>query len=148
MTRFIGGLRAVNPTSSVILTVSPVPLNATALDRHVLVSTSYSKAVLRVAAEKLSTTLDRVHYFPAYEIVTGPFSRGRYFAEDLRSVTEAGVEHVMSLFFRHATTTGGLRKEPASQAHDAPAPVGAIGMALEVQCDEELLILDSPSGSG
>jgi hypothetical protein len=147
MARFIGALRIVNPRSSVILTVSPEPLNATALDRHVLVSTSNSKAVLRVAAEKLSATLDDVHYFPAYEIVTGPSSRGRYFAEDLRSVTEAGVEHVMSLFFRHATTAGVFQRQPSSQETDAPAPLGAVGLALEVQCDEELLTLDRGPGA-
>ncbi len=148
MTRFISALRTVNPTSTVVLTVSPVPLNATAMDRHVLVSTSYSKAVLRVAAETLSSTLAGVHYFPAYEIVTGSFSRGQYFAEDLRSVTEAGVEHVMSLFFRHATTTGVLRKDPSSPAPEVPAPMGAVAAALEGQCDEELLTLEpAPSRS-
>jgi hypothetical protein len=101
MTAFIGELRQINPQAKIILSVSPVPLAATAEDRHVLVATSYSKAVLRVAAEVLSK-LPNVFYFPAYEIITGAFTRGMYFASDLRSIREEGVRHVMDLFFRHA----------------------------------------------
>jgi hypothetical protein len=144
MTAFIRALRTVNPPAKVILTVSPVPLNATAEDRHVMVSTTYSKAVLRVASEMLATTLPDVHYFPSYEIVTGNFSRGRYYSEDLRSVTEAGVEHVMSLFFRHATTAGAFeqRTPGATPEEDSSKPLGPLGRALEVLCDEELLTLE------
>lgn len=144
VTGFVHGLRAVNPSATVVLTVSPVPLNATAEDRHVLVSTAYSKAVLRVASETLATTLPDVHYFPAYEVVTGSFSRGQYFSDDLRSVTELGVEHVMSLFFRHATTADGLRRD-AAVAPPEPKPLlplGPVGQALEVLCDEDLLTVE------
>ncbi len=48
----IAFVRARNPGARFILTVSPVPLIATALDRSALVSTTYSKSVLRVAAEE------------------------------------------------------------------------------------------------
>ncbi len=147
MTRFIASLREVNPGAQVILTVSPVPLAATAVDRHVLVSTTYSKAVLRVAAEKLVATLDCVHYFPSYEIVTGNFSRGRYFAEDLRSITEPGVEHVMSLFFRHATSGGGeVHRATDGTAPAVPSSATELEKAVEVLCDEEMLLLDAGSG--
>jgi hypothetical protein len=143
MTRFIAALRGVNPGAAVVLTVSPVPLNATAFDRHVLVSSTYSKAVLRVAAERLSAALDRVHYFPAYEIVTAPSARGLYFADDLRTVTAAGVEHVMSLFFRHATTAG-AGWAPAVSAPDETSKKEhrALAKVLRAQCDEELLTLN------
>jgi hypothetical protein len=139
MTRFIDGLRAINPAATVILTVSPVPLSATALDRHVLVSTTYSKAVLRVAAEQLAASLEAVHYFPAYEIVTGQFARGQYFADDLRSVTAAGVNHVMSLFFTHAAERG---TGPAA-GPETPVLLSRTRLkkALKVMCDEELLLL-------
>jgi GSCFA family len=139
MTRFIAALRGINPGAAVVLTVSPVPLNATAFDRHVLVSSTYSKAVLRVAAERLATTIDRVHYFPAYEIVTAPSTGENYFADDLRSVTAVGVEHVMSLFFRHATTAGAAWKPAAAPVKQKQR--GTLAKALEVQCDEELLTL-------
>ena len=100
-----------------------------------LVATGYSKAVLRVAAEQLCRRPD-IAYFPSYEVVTGAFARGRYFAEDLRSVTEAGVEHVMRLFFRHATD--GVAPPPPP-----PAPeddfLGRLKAAVETLCDEERL---------
>jgi hypothetical protein len=137
MTAFIDELRAVNPGVRVILTVSPVPLAATAEDRHVLVSTAYSKAVLRVAADTL-TRLKDVFYFPSYEVITGPFSRGAYFAEDLRSITEEGVGHVMRLFFQHAT-------DQTEAAIPAPAPPPKDDFLEKMQgvvktlCDEEQL---------
>lgn len=139
MSAFVESLRRVNPAARVVLTVSPVPLAATAVDRHVLVSTTYSKSVLRVAAESLTRRFAHVHYFPAYEIVTGNFSRGAYFADDLRSVREEGVEHVMSLFFRHATTgridgDAPAVEQPADDAFDRD-----VARLVHVLCDEELL---------
>jgi hypothetical protein len=98
---FILYLKSVNPEAKVILTVSPVPLVATASDNHVLVATTYSKAVLRVAAEQICSKYEDVAYFPSYEIITGNYSRGNYYANDLRSITEEGVSHVMRLFLLH-----------------------------------------------
>ena len=94
-------IATVNPAAKVILTVSPVPLIATATEQSVVTATTYSKSVLRVAADELSGSRENVIYFPSYEVITSPLARGRYFAEDLRSVREVGVAHVMTLFFRH-----------------------------------------------
>ncbi len=44
-----------NPKARFVITVSPVPLKATAAGQSVLVSTALSKAILRVAAEQVST---------------------------------------------------------------------------------------------
>jgi hypothetical protein len=94
----LGRLNGVNPGARVILTVSPVPLIATYEPRHVLVSTTYSKAALRVAADEIERAHTSVWYFPSYEIVAGSFNHGAYYEPDLRNVTEVGVEHVMRLF--------------------------------------------------
>jgi hypothetical protein len=120
---FVDALRTINPASRVILTVSPVPLVATAEPRHVLVSTMLSKARLRVACEELVRARSGVAYFPAYEIVAGSYARGRYFAADGRSVTAAGLEHVMGVFLRHfapGASTGAPERRPdeARQAHE------------------------------
>jgi hypothetical protein len=136
MTAFLTELRRRNPRVKMILTVSPVPLAATAEDRHVLVSTTYSKAVLRIAAEQL-TQLTDVAYFPSYEIVTGAFSRGAYFGPDLRSVTKAGVDHVMRLFFAHAAEGGVPRAQAPEPERDAV--VAAAEALIAVQCEEEAL---------
>jgi hypothetical protein len=122
---FLRGLSRVNVGARVILTVSPVPLVATYEPRHVLVSTTYSKAVLRVAADEIARTHPNVTYFPSYEIVTGNFSRGRYFESDLRSVTPDGVDHVMRMFFRHF-------------APDADVSA-AVREAMDIVCEEESL---------
>ncbi len=134
-TSFLDLVRARNPRLRVILTVSPVPLAATALDRHVLVSTTYSKSVLRVAAEMLAED-PGVQYFPSYEIVTGAFTEGRYFAADRRAVTEAGVDHVMRLFLHHLA--GGPK--PATPPAQAPDDhFERAQRAVAVLCEEEAL---------
>jgi hypothetical protein len=137
MTHAIEEMRGVNPGLKVILTVSPVPLAATAEDRHVLVATAYSKAVLRVAAEAL-TQLHDVAYFPSYEIITGAFSSGAYFAEDLRNVREVGVEHVMRLFFTHAAD---LSVPPASRI-EAANFIEEMSEIVDTICDEAKLDTD------
>lgn len=139
----IGYVRDVNPDVRILLTVSPVPLIATAADEHVLVSTVYSKSVLRVAAAAFEAD-PAVAYFPSYEIVTGPHARGNYFAADLREVTEAGVDHVMKLVFRHYTDFGAGGTVPVGAMRD-PVVVKA-GRHLQdmeersdIVCDEEVL---------
>lgn len=144
MSTFLMHLARVNPRAEVILTVSPVPLAATARrDQHVLTATTYSKSVLRVAAEMLTSRFRHVHYFPSYEIITGAFSRGAYYADDLRNVVEAGVSHVMRLFMNHATgdvaaSEAEIRDVPAkldsSEDHRALAT-----KLVEVECDEAAL---------
>ncbi|HEX4158977.1 MAG TPA: GSCFA domain-containing protein [Rhizomicrobium sp.] len=123
---FLGGLSRVNPRARVILTVSPVPLIATYEPRHVLVSTTYSKSVLRVAAEEVARSKRNVTYFPSYEIITGGFNRGRYFAPDLRTVTPAGVEHVMRMFFRHFSPDATI--------------AASVKETMDVVCEEESLV--------
>ncbi len=98
---FIERLRGVNANAKIILTVSPVPLIATYEDRHVLVSTTLSKSLLRTAADELTRKISLVDYFPSYEIITGNYTYGKYFESDLRSINSDGVQHVMRLFFSH-----------------------------------------------
>jgi len=96
----IGFLRRINPSMRFILTVSPVPLTATASGRHVLTATTYSKSVLRTVAGEAAGQHGFVDYFPSYEIINSPVFRGAFFEPNLRSVTTAGVDFVMSTFFR------------------------------------------------
>jgi len=102
MLKFIDQLRSVNPAARVLLTVSPVPLIATYEDRSVITSTAYSKAVLRVAVEEVCKKAPDTAYFPSYEIITGQFTHGRYYEDDLRNVKPEGVGHAMKLFVSHS----------------------------------------------
>ncbi|MEO1102364.1 MAG: GSCFA domain-containing protein [Pseudomonadota bacterium] len=97
----IASVRAVNAEAKIILTVSPVPLMATALDRHVLTATVHSKSILRVAAQAVADADPAIDYFPSYEIITAPQTRGRYFGPDARAVSEEGVAHAMRVFLKH-----------------------------------------------
>ncbi|WP_428677249.1 GSCFA domain-containing protein [Reyranella sp.] len=53
----------------IILTVSPVPLQATFTSSNVAVANCYSKSVLRAAVEPFVANRDHVEYFPSYESV-------------------------------------------------------------------------------
>ncbi len=131
MTSFIDRMRNVNPSARVILTVSPVPLIATYENRHILVSTTYSKSVLRVAAEEISKARSNVVYFPSYEIVIS--NAHRYFEDDLRSVNDLGVEHVMRTFFRDFVDGG----SPVSLLTNEIEIRNEIRAIAKVICDEE-----------
>lgn len=117
---FRAELAAINPKTRHLVTVSPVPLTATAADRHVLLATTYSKAALRAVAGQLYDECPDLDYFPSYEIIASPWSRGFFFEPNLRSVSPAGVEAVMRVFFsQHAAPAGkpdGARKRSAEDA--------------------------------
>jgi len=130
---FLDRLLHINPNVRVILTVSPVALSASYADRHVLVSNTYSKAVLRVAAERISQQYACCDYFPSYEIITGSFNRGRYYADDLRTVTPEGVNHVMRVFLHHYANV-----ESSPKAINAEMLAETRDM-LKIVCEEELI---------
>jgi hypothetical protein len=129
-------LREVRPDMRFLLTVSPVPLTATASGGHVLTATMHSKSVLRAAAGEMVSRRDDVDYFPSYELISGLQSGGRYYEANLRSVKREGVEFVM----RHFAAGLGVQ---------APAPVAAPVAGLvgtpkasedgELSCEEALL---------
>jgi hypothetical protein len=150
LTRMVALARIINPRIKVILTVSPVPLVATATGRHVLVATTYSKSVLRVAADMVAHALPQVDYFPAYELVTGPQAQFDAFESDRRNVTESAVAQVMATFF--ATYFPSEPKPPSSvdgTGGTVPVPVmadrnggealaTALAKAIEDLCEEEM----------
>ena len=84
-----------------LLTVSPVPLTASASGDHVLKATTHSKAILRAVAGQLANHHPHIDYFPSYEIVTNPATKGSFYAANLRSVRPEGVQVVMNTFFHH-----------------------------------------------
>lgn len=136
--------KKLNPGLKTILTVSPVPLNATFENHHVLQSTVYSKSVLRVAAETLSKINDLCDYFPSFEIVNNPFDANGFFAADKRSVTDHAVQTVMGTFFDAYTDQkfkGQITKKPKDGGHPAIQDTDDLETDAEVDviCDEEML---------
>lgn len=103
-------MREANPKIRILLTVSPVPLTATASGEHVLTATTYSKSVLRAVAGEVSSKFTFVDYFPSYEIITAPPFRGMFYEPNMRSVHPDGVAFVMKSFFAclHASGMAGI----------------------------------------
>lgn len=91
-------LKAINPAMKMLLTVSPVPLTATASGNHVLVATTYSKSVLRAVCGSLTGMFDDVDYFPSYELIASPVARGFFYEPNMRSINRNGVAMVMAQF--------------------------------------------------
>lgn len=136
-------LRRMNPAIRVILTVSPVPLTATASGRHVVVATTYSKSALRAVAGEAMDRFDFVDYFPSFELVASHWSKARLYEPNLRGVTPDGVATVM----RHFLTANGLLgvdaqalpgATPAKGAHPKKYPKGKRSGPRDV-CEDQLL---------
>jgi hypothetical protein len=92
-------IRELNPDARLLLTVSPVPLTATASGQHVLLATTRSKSVLRGVAGEMVDDNPHVDYFPSYEIITGAPTASQFFEPNLRGVRPEGVATVMQHFF-------------------------------------------------
>jgi len=115
-----------------LLTVSPVPLTATASGKHVLLSTIYSKSTLRSVAGQLSTPQAHIDYFPSYEIVTNPRMHSSAFSDNLRSVRDETVETVMKHFFEEHPAV--LQREIVS----SPLLHSSEKTKEDIQCEEAL----------
>ena len=119
----------------ILLTVSPVPLTATASGKHVLVSTVYSKSMLRSVAGQLTANKSYIDYFPSYELVTNPRLHSTSFSDNLRSVRDETVQSVMKHFFEehksHLVSSSYL-----SSDNDKP----------DIQCEESIIELALASG--
>jgi hypothetical protein len=135
---------------NLLLTVSPVPLTATAAGQHVLTATMHSKSLLRAVASALVQGQTRVDYFPSYEIITHPAYRGRFYAPNLRSVLPEGVDHVMKTFFQDQAAAFGTvpapRRRSAVRATEGPDDTvpPELSEADELRCEEEILAAFAP----
>lgn len=88
-----GVLRGPLAGKRVVLTVSPV--------RHLadgFAGNSLSKAVLRLAAQRLADGCEAVEYFPAFEIVTDDLRDYRFYGEDMAHPTAQAAGYVWEKF--------------------------------------------------
>lgn len=86
-------MTAVNPGLHFILTVSPV--------RHLrdgIPANNASKSVLRVACEEIKNQLDRVDYFPAFEIMMDDLRDYRFYKTDLIHPSEQAEDYIWEKF--------------------------------------------------
>ena len=127
-------MRKVNKQLKFILTVSPVPLTATKSGNHVLLATMESKSILRAVAGQLARKNPAIDYFPSYEIINSPTSKGAYFEPNQRSVNPYGVNFVMDSFFKSLNEKYGI-----SATVKNTSVVKVKKSKEDVVCEEELL---------
>jgi hypothetical protein len=132
----MGLLKTINQRIRILLTVSPVPLVATASQNHVLVATLHSKSVLRAIAGELANQRHDLDYFPSYELIASHPFKGEYYEDNMRTVTSEGVQWVMSHFF-HALQDNNFKVE-ITDSQLIPSKLTKITQE-DILCEEELL---------
>jgi hypothetical protein len=90
-------LQEINPKIKVLITVSPVPLVATANLNNIVLSNQYSKSKLLVAAHEAVAANSNMYYFPSYEMIIGSHTENN-FMDDKRNVKPEVVTNVMKIF--------------------------------------------------
>jgi len=106
------------PDRQVVLTVSPVALEATHTGADVVVANTESKAVLRAVAGRLCREFKNVHYFPSYEYAL----YGDVFEADGRHVKKQEVANILEFFFSAFGVDGLKAAVPAARLASAPEP--------------------------
>lgn len=92
-----------------ILTVSPIPLNATFTKSDIVVANAEAKAILRAVAGEAARRLAGVSYFPAYEIAVNSDPAATWMPDGLH-VQRSMANHIVATFLR-------------TLDRDSPAPV-------------------------
>ncbi|MFO1486097.1 MAG: GSCFA domain-containing protein [Verrucomicrobiaceae bacterium] len=101
-----GIIRKHRPSSTIVITLSPVPLVATFRPVSCMTANSVSKAILRVAVDELIRMHQgdkKLFYFPSYEIVK-EYIKDPY-EDDNRHVRKEVVKTIMTTF-EHAYCVG------------------------------------------
>jgi hypothetical protein len=129
-------IRVVNPGVRIVLSVSPVGIIATYEDRHVVVSNTAVKAILRAAADEVVRARPNVAYFPSYDLVNVSPNAGRFYRQDTRRINPQGIDRTMKMFFDHFTDRA--REEQAIRALKVDVAAEAEANA-RVVCDEEAI---------
>ncbi len=83
----------------IVVTVSPVPLTATWTQRDVVIANTYSKSMLRTAAEAWAAAHDNVDYFPSYEVAMNS-NPELVWQEDGRHIQSRCADHIIRTFTR------------------------------------------------
>ena len=90
-------VKNVSPKCKMIITVSPVAMAATFSGEDVVQANTYSKSVLRVAAQQLVDAYDDIDYFPSYELaMMSP--RAKAFHKDCLHVSEFAIRRIIDAF--------------------------------------------------
>jgi hypothetical protein len=129
-----------HPELQMVVTTSPVPLNATFTGQDIVVANTYSKSTLRAVAQDFAAVHTNVQYFPSYEIVMNS-ERDMAWEDDLRHVKGGMTNHVMDLFMRNFVEGEG------SSASAGPDASGVTAVTVNYNAGPELRgLVESLSG--
>ncbi len=124
----------INGDARFLVTVSPVPLTATATGKHVVVASLESKSILRAAVSEAQARQKEIDYFPSYELLMGWQTPPGCWDKDMRTVTRAGLDYVMSALLGAEGVTS---KDQPAQAHMSRAETLS-QIISEAECDEAM----------
>jgi hypothetical protein len=96
-------IRTVTPTAEIIFTVSPYRYA-----KYGMVENQRAKATLLLAIEELTREMERVYYFPAYEILLDELRDYRFYASDMLHPSEVAVNYIWQRFTSWAFTPEAL----------------------------------------
>lgn len=122
----------LNANARFVVTVSPVPLTATATGNHVVFASIESKATLRAAVSAAQATQPKIEYFPSYELLMGWQTPPGSWEADMRTVTRKGLDYVMSALLP-ATGANSPNDQPAS---DTTSVEELSWLITQAECDE------------
>lgn len=129
-------IREINPKVRIVLSVSPVGIIATYEERHVVVSNTAVKAILRAAADEVVRARPNIAYFPSYDLVNVSPNAARFYRDDTRRINTQGIDRTMKMFFDHFTdksheslTINAVKFDVAAEAEEN----------ARVVCDEEAI---------
>ncbi len=89
----INSVKKINPTVSIIFTVSPI--------RHTkdgFVNNTLSKAHLISAVHKVTKPIQGVYYFPSYEIMLDELRDYRFYKEDMLHPNNTAIDYIWNKF--------------------------------------------------
>ena len=116
-----------------ILTVSPIPLTATASEQHVLKASTASKSILRAVAWELEKNDPNIDYFPSYEILNNPKLHSTGFESNLRTARQEMIETAISHFLREH------QKDFTANRQTHPKGIDSTLSSSQDYCEDALL---------
>ena len=133
-----------NPTVNIVVTVSPVPLQATFTGQDIVIANMRSKSTLRAVAASIVETDNSILYFPSYEMVNYT-ARTRAWKGDLRHVARSMVEHIIGKFKAvHGISSDALNDIRLSDAWSTAKLRNTDTDSAQVFADELLLHPNAP----
>jgi hypothetical protein len=122
-------LNQINPNLKIALSISPVPLFATATNRHISIANNISKSTLVLAVNKFIENNSEIIYIPAFEAVLFCKDKNQNFEKDGRTVKKEVITEIMDSFLRNWNLEINAHSRHASDEID-------VRLYLESECEE------------